>query len=660
MYITYSTNNKMSTDVQGMILDRFEGFPTGQFGQPSETQLALHLDTVMQGRPRASSSRLLQMPAEILANIVNLLIHDKQTLDSLALVNRDCQELARSCQFAEVTFDYSFPTIEIVLCLFRKYILKLQRSTFGPCIRKFTYAPRGSFIASHHSDLSACLGEPMLDSFQGENREDIRTEANNTYVSIRTFLLRAVSTIMPNLETFVVVDRYPLGSNFFQEVIQSSVRHLKLYGVYIEEPWALTPPLTPPIWPLRSLYLDVSLPSTFSAEAAEPGAGEERIDHPMSIFFTTLFRLCNSTLEALTWVLPDTQPAENWRVLSLGDKPISFPNLRHLRLLSDDHKLNTLGVLCLLYTSNLRSLEFCSSLLQTFAVLLPKLGDSKPMRNLESLVFPFLPHDDKGCMHTAEFLIQHRHIKKLYIADLDLSHDACLDRFIIPVLATANFSNLSCLSLQWGGGRHEARHEAHISHDSLAAIGAITSLEKLRLGAGVYTGWRHQWVVDHTKLRASIAGLKRLKMLALTRDTYHMSPDDDASRYYSERLVGAQELVDAKSRPELDVGDELQALQTDTPSAPENGAENEAPNQEDSEKIWERAHRNRMLGLAESYAAVLPELEWMLCGQRPMEIQHLPGFPAVQKATPLTTKRERCKKFLLSVFGLGTEDEWAV
>ncbi|KAI9898005.1 hypothetical protein N3K66_006365 [Trichothecium roseum] len=648
----------MSTDVQGMILDRFEGFPTGQFGQPSETRLALHLDTVMQGRPRASSSRLLQMPAEVLANIVNFLIHDKQTLASLALVNSDCQELARSCQFAEVTYTYSFPTIELVLSLFRKYILKLQRSTFGPCIRKFTYAPRGFFIAGHHSDLSACLREPMLDSYQGENREDLRTQANGTYVSIRTFLLRAVSTIMPNLETFVVVDRYPLDSNFFQEVTQSAVRHLKLYGVYIEEPWALTPPLTPPIWPLRSLYLDVSLPSTFSAEAAELGAGQERIDHPMTTFFTTLFRLCGSSLEALTWDFRDSLPAENWRVLSLGDKPQSFPNLRHLRLLSPHHNLDTLGVLSLLYTSNLRSLEFPSSLLESHAALLPMLADSKPLRDLENLVLPHLPHNDKACMRTTEFIVQHRHVKKLYIADLDLSPNTCLDRFIIPALATANFSNLSCLSLEWGGGRQEGRHEAHIPHDSLAVVGAITSLEKLRLGAGISTGWRHQWVVDHTKLRASIAGLERLKMLALTRDTYHMSPDDDASKYYSERLVGAQELVDAKSRPELDVGDELQALQVDTPSTPENGAENVAANQEDSEKIWERAHRNRMLGLAESYAAVLPELEWMLCGQRPMEIQHLPGSPAVQRATPLTTKREQCKKFLLSVFGLGTEDDF--
>ena len=47
------------------------------------------------------------MPAEILAEIVNLLGDSKSALANLALVNSDCRQLARTSQFAEVPFDYS-------------------------------------------------------------------------------------------------------------------------------------------------------------------------------------------------------------------------------------------------------------------------------------------------------------------------------------------------------------------------------------------------------------------------------------------------------------------------------------------------------------------------------------------------------------------------
>ncbi|RSL76042.1 hypothetical protein CEP51_010336 [Fusarium floridanum] len=60
----------------------------------------------MKGQERASRSRLLQMPSEILADIVHFLSDSKSALANLALVNSDCRQLARSSQFAEVTFDY--------------------------------------------------------------------------------------------------------------------------------------------------------------------------------------------------------------------------------------------------------------------------------------------------------------------------------------------------------------------------------------------------------------------------------------------------------------------------------------------------------------------------------------------------------------------------
>jgi hypothetical protein len=67
----------------------------------------LLLDNLLGGRPRASNSHLLQLPAEILAKIVDLLCDDGETLRNLALVNTDCRLLAHASQFPETTLEFS-------------------------------------------------------------------------------------------------------------------------------------------------------------------------------------------------------------------------------------------------------------------------------------------------------------------------------------------------------------------------------------------------------------------------------------------------------------------------------------------------------------------------------------------------------------------------
>jgi hypothetical protein len=65
-------------------------------------------DWVMEGRPFAArDSRLFKLPLEILSTIVQYLDGDKRSLASLVLVNSDCRQLARSCQFQTIVFDSS-------------------------------------------------------------------------------------------------------------------------------------------------------------------------------------------------------------------------------------------------------------------------------------------------------------------------------------------------------------------------------------------------------------------------------------------------------------------------------------------------------------------------------------------------------------------------
>lgn len=55
--------------------------------------------------PTAGNCYLFQIPSEILTQIVGYLADSMPDLASLALVNSDCRQLARSCQFRVVTFD---------------------------------------------------------------------------------------------------------------------------------------------------------------------------------------------------------------------------------------------------------------------------------------------------------------------------------------------------------------------------------------------------------------------------------------------------------------------------------------------------------------------------------------------------------------------------
>ncbi|KAK3349672.1 hypothetical protein B0T25DRAFT_610573, partial [Lasiosphaeria hispida] len=132
---------------------------------------------------------------------------------------------------------------------------------------------------------------------------------------------------------------------------------------------------------------------------------------------------------------------------------------------------------------------------------------------------------------------------------------------------------------------------------SLAAIGSIGSLEQIWLSAGWQFGWRHQWLIDHNAVRSCLQRLAKLKRLAISRDTYQV-------------LDGGLSL-------------ELGSL-----------------------GVWERAHRNRMLRGGEKYAAAFPCLEWMYCGQWPMEIRKVGGSGGTIRAVPLGKERDSCRTLL--------------
>lgn len=251
------------------------------------------------------------------------------------------------------------------------------------------------------------------------------------------------------------------------------------------------------------------------------------------------------------------------------------------------------------------------------------------------------------------FLSRHSHVRKLSIGR---STPQLMDFHLVPLLSNGRWSNLNSLSLVWSepGSMVETQPDiATISAASLAAVGSIESLEQLCLSAGEQFGWRHEWLIDHNTARLCLRGLAKLKRLAFSRDTYVL-PDDASGpgveKYYERRWVTLAERNDALERPDLDrVGDIEHMVDGEgNDEAPEDG----------SIEIWERAHRNRMLREAEKYASVFPHLEWIYCGQWPMEIRNKPMSEGmVRVAMPLAKERDSCWTFLERMFAMGKDGE---
>ncbi|KAL4971337.1 hypothetical protein BDW66DRAFT_146302 [Aspergillus desertorum] len=622
----------MDRDVSSLMIGML-GLPgKDEFGAERDTKRPLLLDSVMKGKPRVSGSRLLSIPAEILANIVDYIADDRPALAALALVNSDCRQLARSCQFVDVCFDYSPKAFGLLQALLREVDTRYcdeSQPTIGACIRRVTVKPHPKWVAFVHWELHESIWGDTRKSFTKERRAELREEATNNYLTYRSGLLMAISVAMPHLETIAWHDRISVDAHFFKAIAHSPIQHLKLSRVPIEEPYLMEPPLTPAVMQLRSLYVDVRL-AVQDSHDLEDEHGVLSTPRVISPFFKTLLQRCAPTLESLVWYSMDI--IRRRETISLGDEPISFPRLRQLKL---GWLQLALPALSSFFSAPLRQLALPSP--HNFETIANFLADCKPLRDLQTLVVPPLD-DPKTAGALVSFLGKHTDLQKLCI---EQSIPTVLDSQIVPLLSGGSFSSLVSLSLSWRGPGIEQDTQPHIAtvaEESIAAIGRIVSLEQLCLTAGEQIGWRYQWEVDHDILRANFKGLTKLKKLAICRDTYRTHDALEVEAYYSDRLVRDPEWVDAQVRPELDEGADVQ--DDDIPY----------------EEVWERAHRNRMLCQAEKYAAILPSLMWIFCGQWPMAIKERENG-TFRAAIPLSKERDTCYTALSRMFSMGVAED---
>ncbi|KAI8159738.1 hypothetical protein K4K49_003594 [Colletotrichum sp. SAR 10_70] len=352
-----------------------------------------------------------------------------------------------------------------------------------------------------------------------------------------------------------------------------------------------------------------------------------------------LIKRCEQSLETL--VVRRMFPMEKTEQrLSLSSQDINLRSLRTLNL-SDCAEVDQTASRVMLCPS-LRHLSMPWKWDESFL-------SCETLRNLETLVIPYLkdtPRKPSTVGPMMKFLNRHPHIKKLC---LGLGTDAFIDKRLLPCLSNGNWANLNSLSLTWDGpGMEESTrpHIARVSRPALAAIGSLDSLEQLSLTAGVTSGWRRQWLIDHDAVRESLKSLTRLKRLAISRDTYSVPFDVAEPEYYYEmRIVDPEDLELAEKRSWIN---ELEPIDV-----------NEA------HEVWEYAHRYKMFKQAEKYAEVIPTLEWVYCGEWPMDFFDGPvyedglwdGQTMRKVARPLARVRDSCWSYLRQTFGMGHEED---
>jgi hypothetical protein len=137
--------------VMQLIMPKFTPGPD-KYGKEIVPPLPLSFDRVMEGRPPSTPAPLFGLPDEIISIIVQNVDHE--SLKSLALVNSDCRQWARSVQFSSICLDYSPSSMGVLQLLLKEVEERVSdtktgmtlRPAMGACIRRITVATNPSFF----------------------------------------------------------------------------------------------------------------------------------------------------------------------------------------------------------------------------------------------------------------------------------------------------------------------------------------------------------------------------------------------------------------------------------------------------------------------------------------------------------------------------------
>lgn len=587
---------------------------TDSYGKEVVPLVPLSFDRINEGRPPSSNAFLFELPLEILSQI--LLYVPSDSLTSLALVNRDCRQLARSRQFASISLNYSTTSMRLLDLLLHEGGQRRANNgrtilpSIGACVRQLRVATEPDWVVRGH-DL-----EP--DDLSEDERDSKWNSAHSAFFgAYLPTIQNVVSCSLPNLTTLIWEDNVEVDKSFFNDIMKPHIQHVKLRHIKVAEQYqvSLPPMLTGREWPLQSLYLSLSW--TWLSE--NPVCSTL----PLCI---SLLRLCAATLESLVWVGSLTEGESKCHVEGWDLSLPPFERLRNLQMPFLGAIISRSRVLESLIPPEgqcrLRSLSVDLDDANFYGYLRRR----GRITSLQKLVVDVLGPAEGAF----DFLRANDHLSTLSILYYRTSSDILTNR-LLPILSRS-FTNLTSLRLTW--------KKTYIPDEALEYISTLKSLEQIYLSAGNQDGYQPNWLVDHNAMRQTFSQLPNLRKFAFAYDSYdNGQPESDVEFYYEDMGIpeAMQEVInDARARF---IRGEAELI--------------EGPFSELVEKAWERVHLRKMLAEADQYLQEMPDnpLEWMYFGQIPMGVKSVDGQ---RKAYPLSRARDNCATFLEKMFNWKT------
>ncbi|KAG7093230.1 hypothetical protein E1B28_006916 [Marasmius oreades] len=609
-------------------------------------------DRATGGRPPCSTFPLfVKLPVELYHSVTSHLT--EPDLESLALVDIDCSQLARTVQFADVTLDFSLEAMGVLEKLaeelwegenenenevkdededmssseenqLRTLRRGARKTRLNPCIRHLKITEGTFEILPHEIEKYQTMFPLLFGRHSIRSYEDIQRAY---YTSLSMILERG----LPNLSSLEWETR---GTRAMMDLTlgclgmiagrpstsASPVRQLSLNLGYFTPRICLTS-MDVNLetgtgcwgWALETLVLDVGsadnpvIPESESSEHGGCGG--------CGCFAVDLLRCVSKNLKSLVW----KDAGSHHHSFGYGGRTISFPKLQSVAL--DGIRMRDFTVLDALLGENTRvnclKVDVESMTARNF------LNERGHITSLESFhwttsrrsrepsaaddsiasLLPFISANDQlrsisGSSPMSPSFIE-EHLLPLVV------HPASLSSSSIPF-----FDQLTSLHIVW--------NSTSIPESALRVIGSLRSLNRLWLSAGTQFGWRTDWKVDHELLAETLKPLINLKTLVVTRDSYevrgHPLLDCSIERYYANRVLPKEEVfAEYLSQDEIALLEKFFGMTRDG-SMPFEQAR--ALHSKLLKTAWERWHQCKMVDVVKKcYVVGIPSLEKCFVGQ---------------------------------------------
>ena len=476
----------------------------------------LSFDHASGGRPVTSQTLLFRLPIELVEEVAACL--NTADLRSLALVDRDCRQLARARLFTSVTLEYSDEKWTLLDQLshhetpsHRDNGGATESPSIGACIRRVRVVPLPPGESSIHNRLSPAETYDDMRKEEGCAAHNAACKYCGTYLPK---IAKALRFSLPNLDEFVWPDGVAIPQYMLTAIASSPIRRLGLRVTQLPLDYEYQlPQLEQQRWALQSLDLDVG---------SHPHS--ELRGRVMDKFCLTILKAAAPTLEKISF--RGYLGAE----MSFGNSAIRFPMLRTLSfdtgLIPDDTVLDAF------FPTDAENHVPCSvSINISLLHMRESFAPRGRIRGLQSLLLFTTTHDPQDSKATDVALLS----ANLQLKSLTLlaPKPKKLTTTLLPLLASEfKFLTTLVVYITFPG--------VHLPPEFFAATGRLTSLTSLWIVASE----GYDWTADAPRTIAALSPLRNLARLGLCEQftSIEVPLVQESEDQYAERMRNIVEL----------------------------------------------------------------------------------------------------------------------